>query len=911
MINIIGLTKTYHSEDDDCPDVKGLNYISLTLGDKGLVFVLGKSGSGKTTLLNLLGGLDTIDSGEILVNGMSIARLKGRDLDSYRNGCVGFVFQEFNLLENKTVKDNVAIALSLQRKKDKKAVEQVLRKVSILGLSDRKASTLSGGEKQRTAIARALVKDPCFLLCDEPTGALDSENGTRIMEILKDISATKLVVVVSHDEAFAKQFGDRIIKIEDGKIISDSKPCQRVGECHALPLVKSRMSLKQSLSMAIHSFKAKISRLAVTILLSAASFAACGIASAYSSWSADEATLSSILNNNHHKYVAVTSYDENGPAFISKRQIDALKKKFGTKLFIKETAGVDIYGNEVEYLNDLIEAHSNAHIQADISRDSGFSIGDVYGYMHFENEDLFYARFSVKGRLPEKENEIAIPNYYMNYLEDRYRISNCVGTKLELDIGGLSSREYEIVGVIDNDFNSPHFGMNDAYPVDPNSKQILDCVYDEVKNSFSGNIYVNDTLYDYLTSKDAKPITISNGIASSEALYETISESLEGLYTEFCYEQEDHYYSENAEYFDFDPETREVRRKWRWFDANGYTMNTSNGLYEKTIQGPDGEYTVIYSTGRGRISEEEDPYLIIPEKAPDNISRKEFVDEYFLFSAQSDKNIMFLDENTFAPLGENESVLIVDDEHSPLCADYLAGKNKVAIATNGEEVTATIRAVCLKRNTSNRIYTNSSIIVSTPLKEKLANVATGSYRLIVRLPENKSIIRDFYSYCADKNNLGLSLRVSDITESAIDSLSYIHAGPTLPTVIVAAVVLAFVSSLILMNFIGLSISYGKKEIGILRALGASNSDILSIYFIESLLITMINGSLGYLGSLIGASLINQQVTTYIFVEINLFHFSFVEPLIIFGLSFLFSLIAVSLPIWKNRDKKPIETLTDR
>lgn len=911
MINIIGLTKTYHSEDDDCPDVKGLNYISLTLDDKGLVFVLGKSGSGKTTLLNLLGGLDTIDSGEILVNGMSIAQLKGRDLDSYRNSCVGFVFQEFNLLENKTVKDNVVIALSLQRKKDDKAVEEALGKVSILGLSNRKVSTLSGGEKQRTAIARALVKNPCFLLCDEPTGALDSENGTRIMEILKDISTTKLVVVVSHDEVFAKQFGDRIIKIEDGRIISDSKPCQRVGECHALPLKKSRMSLKKSLSMAIHSFKAKISRLAVTILLSSVSFAACGIASAYSSWSADEATLSSILNNSHHKYVAVTSYDENGPAFISKRQIDALKKKFGTKLFIKETAGVDIYGNEVEYLNDFRKADGNVSLPTHASSNSNFLLGDVYGYMHFEQEDLFYSRFSVVGRLPEKENEIAIPLYYGNYLGKQFGVSRCIGGTLKLDIGGLVGREYEIVGEIYNNFNSPHFEMDDAYPVDHNNKQILDCVYDEVKNSFSGNIYVNDTLYDYLTSKDAKPITISNDIVSSEALYETISDSLEGLYTEFCYEQEDHYYSENAEYFDFNPQTREVRRKWEWFNANGYTMNMSNGLYEKTIQGPDGEYTVIYSTVRGRISEEEDPFLIIPEKAPDSISRKEFVDEYFLFSAQSDKNTMFLDENTFAPLGENEGVLIVDDEHSPLCADYLSGKNNITITTNGEEVTAAIRAVCLKRNTSNRIYTSSSIIVSTPLKEKIANVATGSYRLIVMLPDNKSIIRDFYSYCADKNNLDLSLRVSDITESAIDSLSYIHAGPTLPIVITAAVVLASVSSLILMNFIGLSISYGKKEIGILRALGASNSDIISIYFIESLLIAMINGSLGYLGSLIGASIINQQVTTYLFVEIDLFHFSFVEPLIIFGLSILFSLLAVSLPIWKNRDKKPIKTLTDR
>ena len=201
MINVLGLTKIYHSEEGDGPDVKALDHVSFGLKDKGLVFVLGKSGSGKSTLLNLLGGLDNIDFGDIVVNGVSLASLKGRDLDSYRNGCVGFVFQEFNLLENKTVIENVSLALSLQRKSNKTAIDEVINKVSIAGLSKRKVSTLSGGEKQRTAIARALAHRPKVIFADEPTGELDTVTGLQVVKIFKELNQREGVTIVmtTHD----------------------------------------------------------------------------------------------------------------------------------------------------------------------------------------------------------------------------------------------------------------------------------------------------------------------------------------------------------------------------------------------------------------------------------------------------------------------------------------------------------------------------------------------------------------------------------------------------------------------------------------------------------------------------------------------------------------------------------------
>ena len=145
--------------------------------------------------------------------------------------------------------------------------------------------------------------------------------------------------------------------------------------------------------------------------------------------------------------------------------------------------------------------------------------------------------------------------------------------------------------------------------------------------------------------------------------------------------------------------------------------------------------------------------------------------------------------------------MVTDNENSPICAHYLSGKSDVALIADGDEMTARIKGVCLKRDDSNRCFTNSSMLVSSQMKESLEERATGSYRLIAKLPDNPEIIRAFYSYCTNKDNLGISLKVSNISESAIDTLNTVYSGPTLPTVLGAAFVLALLSSLILMNFI--------------------------------------------------------------------------------------------------------------
>ena len=200
--------------------VKALDNVSLTLPEKGMVFLLGKSGSGKSTLLNILGGLDRYNSGDILVMGKSTKKWGQRHFDSYRNTYVGFIFQEYNILDEFSVGANIALALQLQgHKPTSEQINSILKEVDLDGYGNRNPNELSGGQKQRVAIARALVKNPKIIMADEPTGALDSTTGRQVLNTLKKLSQDKLVIIVSHDREFAEQYGDRIINIDSYRIV--------------------------------------------------------------------------------------------------------------------------------------------------------------------------------------------------------------------------------------------------------------------------------------------------------------------------------------------------------------------------------------------------------------------------------------------------------------------------------------------------------------------------------------------------------------------------------------------------------------------------------------------------------------------------------------------------------------------
>ena len=202
-----------------------INDTSLDFGETGMTALLGPSGCGKTTLLNVIGGLDKPDKGRIYINGEEITGRTAGKVDSIRNLNIGYIFQNYNLIDNMTVFDNVAMVLRMVGITDEQEVrDKVSYALDLVGMyryRKRYTDMLSGGERQRVAIARAIVKNPSIIIADEPTGNLDSANTLEVMNIIKAISREKLVILVTHEESLAEFYADRIIRLRDGKVISD------------------------------------------------------------------------------------------------------------------------------------------------------------------------------------------------------------------------------------------------------------------------------------------------------------------------------------------------------------------------------------------------------------------------------------------------------------------------------------------------------------------------------------------------------------------------------------------------------------------------------------------------------------------------------------------------------------------
>lgn len=244
---------------------KALDGVSLNLRDNEFVAILGPSGSGKTTFLNVIGGLDRYDSGDLVINGVSTWKYKDRDWDAYRNHTIGFVFQSYNLILHQTVLSNVELALTISGisgAERKRRAEEALVKVGLGQHLHKKPNQLSGGQMQRVAIARALVNDPDIVLADEPTGALDSETSVQVMELLKEVAKDRLVVMVTHNPDLAYQYATRIVKIKDGKIVSDSDPYEpeTVLEPVHKRIGRASMSFLTALHLSFNNLRSKKAR---------------------------------------------------------------------------------------------------------------------------------------------------------------------------------------------------------------------------------------------------------------------------------------------------------------------------------------------------------------------------------------------------------------------------------------------------------------------------------------------------------------------------------------------------------------------------------------------------------------------------------------------------------------------------
>ena len=284
MLELKNIVKKYNTGGSEVEVLKSVN---IHFRENEFVSILGASGSGKTTLLNIIGGLDKYTSGDMDLMGRSTKEFKDRDWDSYRNGTIGFVFQSYNLISHLSVIENVKLALSISGQSNAENDEKAKKVLEDVGLAEhlyKKPNQLSGGQMQRVAIARALVTDPKIILADEPTGALDSKTSVQIMELIKEISKTKLVIMVTHNPELAKEYSDRIVRVKDGEIQEDTNPYvakEVTGDGFALK--KTAMVFSSAIKSSFKNLLTKKFRTLMTVVASSIGIISIGLVLAISS----------------------------------------------------------------------------------------------------------------------------------------------------------------------------------------------------------------------------------------------------------------------------------------------------------------------------------------------------------------------------------------------------------------------------------------------------------------------------------------------------------------------------------------------------------------------------------------------------------------------------------------------------
>lgn len=428
MIQINSICKNYFTKHEV---INALENINLTIPNKGMIFICGNSGSGKTTLLNCLGGLDDFDSGNIQINDC----IYDKKVDTKH---FGYVFQEYHLLNYLSVYDNLSIALGFD---DEQKIDEVLYLVGLKGYQKKKVIDLSGGEKQRIAIARALLNGGNFLLCDEPTGSLDKKISEQIFDILKSLSKTKTVIVVSHDEISAKKYADRIITLEDGKVFEDVSFDQNeeISIKNHYFNNKRRLNFKTMIKIATKVMFARPIISIISLLLSCLSVIMLSV------------SLS--INNKNQNETIVMSMMENGNTCLV---INKTIKDENNNEYVDNLNQIDL--EQLEQLSQqkpyLIYKFGNGRItNANISIITN-------GYSEISSNLLDEFKYTLLyGEMPIKDNEAIISEYIFSLLQ-KNGIKNTNGVnypKTYADIIGMplaiDDIEFEICGIVDTNFN--------------------------------------------------------------------------------------------------------------------------------------------------------------------------------------------------------------------------------------------------------------------------------------------------------------------------------------------------------------------------------------------------------------------------------------------------------------------------
>ncbi len=517
-----------------------LKNISVNFKKNEFVAILGPSGSGKTTLLNIIGGLDRYDSGDLIINEKSTKKFKNNEWDAYRNNCIGFIFQNYNLIGHINILSNVELGMTLSgvstRQRRKKALE-VLKLVGLEKHIHKKPNQLSGGQMQRVAIARALANDPDIILADEPTGALDSKTSVQIMELIKKIAKDKLVIMVTHNPDLAKNYANRIIEMKDGIIIKDSsKSKAKNKEDKKYKIKKTSMSFLTALKLSLNNIKTKKGR---TILTSfASSIGIIGIALILSLSNGFQIEVDNFERESLSKMpimVAEQSIQMDEETITKmQNQEDSLKKypKKESVIALSDMKELMFHENNItdEYVN-YIEQMDNSLISGiSLQKSVGFNVinyNPETGYKLVETNNQMGGSWTI---LPDSNNKVS------NIITDNYDIlagninSDEVGLILQVDSKNrVSKNVLEQLGFTDDEVSFNKIMnqelkviANDDYYKIYNGRYIPSNDYESLYNSKNS---ISLKVKAIIRGKEDKEIiTNGSGIVYTSALTDLIIE---------------------------------------------------------------------------------------------------------------------------------------------------------------------------------------------------------------------------------------------------------------------------------------------------------------------------------------------------------------------------------------------------
>ncbi len=904
MLKTKNLTKTYKPKKG--VPVKAVDNISLTFPEKGMIFLLGKSGSGKSTLLNLLGGLDSYDGGEIVIKGVSSKDFRQSHFDSYRNTYVGFIFQEYNVLDEFTVGANIALAIELQGKKaDDDEINRILTDVDLDGYGDRKPGELSGGQKQRVAIARALVKNPDIIMADEPTGALDSATGAQVLDTLKKLSREKLVIVVSHDREFATKYADRIIELSDGHVISDVTRTETAENAAAEESGLKFSGNTVSVSRGYHLSEDDRIRI-----------------NEYIESIENGVTLElEKSEENAAEFVPTDCVPADGEKKSGSEAFSLIKSKLPMKCAFKIGAGGLRHKKFRLVITILLSCIAFGL----------FGLSDTFGsYNHITactdsiiDTGINYASF-VKNVKKGEGNEA-------------HRVSNAMLSDSDMSL--IKERcGVDSVGVYKPN-TSLDFSMNTdgaAVMADSQSEFYIN------PTGFTGFAEIDNKVLGDMGAKlicGALPEGGKNEIAVSEYIYETFKLGgyidADGKKTDIARPNDligkeiklgDTAYTVTAVVDTGEDTDRYTMLKENPAGDSSATQLVKYALYNEFRTMLSYSLTGTAMVGDGTISamtEGQTPAAMITDgwiyfycnvsdtdsywidatymTTLDRVSKDSIVWFDGEKSALSDKELIVTEDLLNELEIEPESVKgkSFDCQYSVWSGDYYESRNDTGY-----------KVVGYYKNTEKAGDIKAALICASSMLDSFTTGTDGVYSFAVgAMPEERDGVRTVVDMCVNGDEtIGFELENSvtfelDTVNTVLKSLSKVFFWIGVGFAVFAAVMLA--------NFIATSISYKKQEIGILRAIGSRGADVFRIFFSESLIIAGINFVLSCLGVAVATAVINNVIRTELNVLITVLHFGVRQAGLLLILSLAIAALASFFPVKRIASKKPIDAIRNR